>query len=193
MRLQSLHFLKSSLMASRLLVLVPLFLLSLLAPQCAAAQFIPGEESEEAAVVSYRKVKSDSLQIRKSKLGPKPKKKVKSAAAAKKKDKPSAGTVKKQSRSREHKIDSVEYQDGPYRLGDRIIMRGDSGADVRTVARILVNKIYMDEDSVIYLKNGDVLYDGELYRSVRRFQRLNGMHDDGIIGPTLIKALRKRK
>ena len=85
------------------------------------------------------------------------------------------------------------FESPVYRLGDRIIMRGDSGADVRNVARILVKKIYMDEDSVIYTRNGDVLYEGELVEAVKRFQRLNGFYDDGIIGRDLIKALRKRK
>ena len=80
-----------------------------------------------------------------------------------------------------------------YRLGDRIIMRGDSGADVRNVARILVRKIYMDEDSIIYTEDGNVLYEGELVKAVMRFQRLNGFYEDGIIGHELIKALRKRK
>ena len=72
-------------------------------------------------------------------------------------------------------------------------MRGDSGADVRNVARILVNKLYMDEDSIIYTNGNDVLYDGELVKAVMRFQRLNGFYEDGIIGYEIIKALRKRK
>ena len=72
-------------------------------------------------------------------------------------------------------------------------MRGDSGADVRNVARILVRKLYMDEDSIIYTSDGGVLYDGELVRAVMRFQNLNGFYEDGIIGYELIKALRKRK
>ena len=107
------------------------------------------------------------------------------------------GTVKssaeKSVKDKEHKIDSVEYPPVTYRLGDRIIMRGDSGADVRNVARILVRKIYMDEDSIIYTEDGNVLYEGELVKAVMRFQRLNGFYEDGIIGHELIKALRKRK
>ena len=172
------------------------FLLLLAVPRYAAAQFIPGEESEGITVNEYRKVKDDSLRVRKSKLEPKRKRKAASDSLNTRKNvakKSSKGTAVKQPKVRVQKIDSVEYEGEPFRLGDRIIMRGDSGADVKAVARILVNKLYMDEDSIIYMKNGDVLYDGELYRSVKRFQRLNDMHDDGIIGPMLIKALRKRK
>ena len=166
-------------------------------PQNMAAQFIPGEENEEVAVVYYRKMGDDTLRMRKSKI--EPKKKRKTAIAASDSLKPKRAVAKKKStpkrvqKSRVYKVDSVEYEAEPYRLGDRIIMRGDSGADVRTVASILVKKLYMDEDSIIYLENGDVLYEGELVRSVIRFQRLNGMHPDGIVGSALIKALRKRK
>lgn len=179
-----------------------LLLLSLLfLPQGAAAQYSPGKKQKQGGAMEYRKVKEDTLQIRRSKLGPKKRKSRKSAAlpdsvksknsSAKKKVKKSAspkGKVKK-----EAKVDSIKYPSATYRLGDRIIMRGDSGADVRNVARILVRKLYMDEDSIIYTADGNVLYEGELVRAVMRFQRLNGFYEDGIVGYELIKALRKRK
>lgn len=179
-----------------------LLLLSLLLlPQGAVAQFSPGKKQKQGQAMEYRKVKEDTLQIRKSKLEPKKRKSRKSAAvpdsvkgkssSAKKKAKKSASPKPKV--KKEAKVDSIKYPSVTYRLGDRIIMRGDSGADVRNVARILVRKLYMDEDSIIYAADGNVLYEGELVRAVMRFQRLNGFYEDGIIGYELIKALRKRK
>ena len=116
----------------------------------------------------YRKVSGDSLQLRS---------RIKSKGNVKK------GTAK---------IDSLQYTPRQYMLGERVIMRGDSGRDVRSLANILVKKLYMDEADVIYTSGGGVLYDGELVKAVIRFQRLNGFHEDGIVGKELIKALRKR-
>lgn len=188
-------------MASRHYLCISLFLSLLMVSQSAAAQFSPGKKKKEGVAVEYRKVKEDTLQVRKSKLGPKKRKSRKSVevsdtleskrpAAKKKKVRPAAA---KRSRAKETKVDSVKYAAVTYRLGDRIIMRGDSGADVRNVARILVRKLYMDEDSIIYTNDGNVLYEGELVKAVMRFQGLNGFFEDGIIGYELIKALRKRK
>lgn len=180
--------------------LISSFLLSLLlVPQNVRAQFSPGKKPKESGAVVYSRVQADTLQVRKSKLE---QKKSRSAAVGKDsvkkvrssaKKKAAKPAVSKRTTSKKAKIDSVRYSTVTYRLGDRIIMRGDSGADVRNVARILVRKLYMDEDSIIYTKSGDVLYDGELVKAVKRFQRLNGFYEDGIVSYGLIKALRKRK
>ena len=178
-----------------------LFGLSLLfAPQIAKAQFSPGKKEGNTTSVEYNKMKDDTLRVRKSKMEPKKKRgKAKSAVGDslkvknKQKKKSVKAAPKKQSKSKVQKIDSIGFEKDPYRLGDRIIMRGDSGADVRAVARILVKKLYMDEDSIIYTQTGDVIYDGELVRAVMRFQKLNGLYEDGIVGFKLIKMLRKRK
>ena len=188
-------------MASKLFPYILLSLSLLLLPQGAAAQYSPGKKPKEGAVVEYRKVKDDTLQIRKSKLGTtkrkgrKPAAKADSLKTAKSTAKKAVAKspAKKSAVRKETKVDSVKFSKVTYRLGDRIIMRGDSGADVRNVARILVRKLYMDEDSIIYTADGGVLYDGELVRAVVRFQNLNGFYEDGIIGYELIKALRKRK
>lgn len=185
-------------MANNQFLYILLLFLSLLFSQNTAAQFAPGKKPKGGIAVEYRKVKDDTLQVRKSKLEPKKRKSRSTAAGSSaKKSVKKNGTVKssaeKSVRDKEHKIDSVEYPLVTYRLGDRIIMRGDSGADVRNVACILVRKIYMDEDSIIYTEDGNVLYEGELVKAVMRFQRLNGFYEDGIIGHELIKALRKRK
>lgn len=189
-------------------ILIFLFLLSLLSfSECAMAQFSPGKKTKGGVAVVYGKIESDTLRMRKSKMetpkrrnvvadrdsvkakSPSVKRKTGGAAVGKR----SAGKKGKSVSSKEAKVDSVKYPKVTYRLGDRIIMRGDSGADVRNVARILVRKLYMDEDSVIYTKSGEVLYDGELVKAVMRFQRLNDFYEDGIVGYELIKALRKRK
>ena len=77
-------------------------------------------------------------------------------------------------------------------MGERIIMRGDSGNDVKSVARILVRKLFLDEKEIIYTADGGVLYDGEIVRAVRLFQKVQGMYDDGMVGATTLKALRRR-
>ena len=38
-----------------------------------------------------------------------------------------------------------------------------------------------------------VLYEGEIVRALRLFQQVSGMHGDGIVGKTTLKALRRRK
>ena len=136
-------------------------------------------------VKSYRKISGDSVCLGRGVSG-------NTTASSKTKN----STAKKQSKpvsAKEQKVDSLKYVVKTYRLGERIIMPGDSGRDVRSVAKILVNKIYIDESELIYTKDGGVLYEGELVRAVKHFQEFNGFHVDGIIGHNLIKALRKRK
>ena len=87
----------------------------------------------------------------------------------------------------------IEYTGRRYRLGERIIMRGDSGNDVKSLANILVKKLFLDEKSIIYTADGGVLYEGEIVRAVKLFQKVQGMFDDGIVGETTLKALRRRK
>ena len=126
----------------------------------------------------YKKVSSDSLRLRNKPEQVKAKgEKVSAKGAAK---------------TKKSKVDSLQYSSRNYQLGERVIMLGDSGRDVRSVAKILVNKLYMDELDIIYTADGGVLYEGELVKAVKRFQRLNGFHEDGIVGRELIKALRKR-
>lgn len=88
-------------------------------------------------------------------------------------------------------VDSVKFAPVRYSLGDRVIMHGDSGADVRKLAEIMVKHLYMEESAVIYTKGGTVLYDGELVRAVKLFQKVSGLYEDGMVGETTIKALRK--
>lgn len=186
-------------MASKLFHLFLLFLLSLVSSG-ALAQYLPGKRSGESIVLEYRKTQGDSLQVRKSKVEPERKRQRISVSgpdvsvgAGKTPSKPVSASVDKKVKASSSKVDSVKYEPRVYRLGERVIMEGDSGNDVKSVARILVKKLYFDEDSIIYTKDGAVVYDGDLVRAVKHFQEFNGFYPDGIIGRELIKALRRRK
>lgn len=172
---------------------IPLFFLLLLSvllvPQCADAQFMPGKDGKKGVAMEYRKVSGDSVRLRKSKVV---KKKKRSAAKGDKK-KSKKAVAKKSARVKKNKVDSVAYKPMKYSLGDRVIMPGDSGHDVRSVADILVKKLYMDEALIKYTEDGGVVYEGELVRALKYFQEFNGLYPDGIIGSDVIKALKKRK
>ena len=101
--------------------------------------------------------------------------------------------VQKTKRKKVAVVDSLKALPKNYYLGERVIMKGDSGRDVRAMARILINKLYIDEASLVYTAGDGVLYEGELVRAVKHFQEFNGMYPDGIVGKETIKALRKRK
>lgn len=169
---------------------IPLFFLLLLSvllvPQCADAQFLPGKDGKKGVAMEYRKVSGDSVRLRKSKV-------VKKKGSAVKGDGKSGKKAKKSVRVKKSKVDSVAYKPMKYSLGDRVIMPGDSGHDVRSVADILVKKLYMDEALIKYTEDGGVVYEGELVRALKYFQEFNGLYPDGIIGSDVIKALKKRK
>lgn len=194
-------------MAGRRLLPLLFFVVAFFFAGNASAQFVPGKKSGDGAVVEYKKMAAgDSVRVRKSRLGPKKRNSsVKSEKGSAKKLKTGGRSSVKRSSSRvvpskkrvgnvtSPKVDSLRYEPVKYRLGDRMIMRGDSGMDVRNVARILVKKLYIGEDSIIYTKDGGVLYDGDLVRAVKHFQEFNGLYPDGIIGFDVVKALRRRK
>lgn len=194
-------------MAGRRLLPLLFFVVAFFFTGNASAQFIPGKKSGDGAVVEYKKMAAgDSARVRKSRLGPKKRNSsVKSEKGSAKKLKTGGRSSVKRSSSRvvpskkrvgnvaSPKVDSLRYEPVKYRLGDRMIMRGDSGMDVRNVARILVKKLYIGEDSIIYTKDGGVLYDGDLVRAVKHFQEFNGLYPDGIISSEVVKALRRRK
>ena len=150
-------------------------------PQESMAQFSPGKKTKDARAVEYRKVSSDSVRPRNGKT-------VKKSGG-----KSSVKSSKKKTKKKEKRIDSLRYEPAKHRLGDRVIMPGDSGHDVKSVADILVKKLYMDETLIIYTEDGGVKYEGELVRALKYFQDFNGFYPDGIIGHSVIKALRRRK
>lgn len=193
-------------MASKLFVRLLLFLSVLICTVDVSAQFVPGKKSAAVAVVEYKKAAGDSIRVRKARLEPKKRnssvksengsaKRLKTGGSSSVKRR-SAGAVSSRKRAgsaTSSKVDSLSYEPVKYRLGDRMIMRGDSGMDVRSVAKILVKKLYIEEDSIIYTKDGGVLYDGDLVRAVKHFQEFNGLYPDGIISSEVVKALRRRK
>ena len=111
----------------------------------------------------------------------------------KKKKKTKKSTTKKPVTQKvvKHKNDSLRYVEKRLSLGDRVIMKGDSGADVKKLAEIMVKNLYMDERAVPYTQGGNVVYEGELLRAVKLFQKVSGLYDDGIVGDATIKELRK--
>lgn len=147
--------------------------------------------SDDAALLdasrSYRKVSGDTARLRPSVVEKMEKEAKKKAKAEVKKEKARKPRVKKSP------VDSVRYAPRVYTLGERVIMPGDSGRDVLSVAKILVKKIYLDEADIIYTSDGGAVYDGAMIKAILLFQEFNGFYKDGIIGQELIKALRKRK
>lgn len=182
-----------------------LLLLILLCSHSVDAQSTAAQDGKLGTTRSYRKVSGDSQRLRtdngkqkkqSSKQSSKKKKQVKKQA--KKQPKKSSGksaVVKKTEKSavKSVKIDSVQYTPKSYSLGERVIMPGDSGRDVRNVANILVKKLYIDETEIVYTADGGVIYNDALQRAVKHFQEFNGFYPDGIIGNAVVKALRKRK
>ena len=94
-------------------------------------------------------------------------------------------------KKRTSRNDSLNYAPR-YSMGDRVIMRGDSGADVRKVAEILVRNLFIDEKDVPYTTTGEVLFDGELVRALKLFQKVEGLYEDGMISEPTFRKLRKR-
>ena len=172
------------------------FLSALVMPHEVKAQFSPGKKTESGAVMEYRKVSGDSVRMRKSvaaKKGVKEKVRATGQDGSSKTKKQVKPAAKKAAVKKEPQVDSLRYEPVRYSLGDRIIMPGDCGHDVRSVANILVKKLYMDENYIIYTDDGAVKYEGELVRAMKFFQEFNGFYPDGIIGQKEVKALRKRK
>jgi hypothetical protein len=162
---------KSNLLFSLLLLMALMVLPSIVLAQSSGMA---------TGVRSYKKIVADTMRMRVAGAGP-----VKKAAVA--------GSVKPRVKRSAPKIDSLSITPRVYVLGERMILLGDSGRDVRSVAKILINKLYIDEESLTYTAGGGVLYDEKLQRAVKHFQEFNGFYPDGIIGQDLIKALRKRK
>lgn len=137
-------------------------------------------------VFVFKKMPTDTVVVRK-----KPKPTVKKPSTVKKSVKKKAAKSGVKPKRMKQKNDSVKYTPIRYSLGDRVLMRGDSGADVKKLAEIMVKHLYIEETDVPYTAGGQVLYDGELMRAVKLFQKVSGLYDDGIVGTTTIKALRK--
>lgn len=160
--------------------LLLLFLFSLLG-EAAEAQVVFQKKQSQPGMRVYRKLSRDSVKVPVKKRGDTAVKRAKGKSRVKAK------------KSRTAVVDSLRRSPKQYALGERVIMPGDSGKDVKSVAAILINKLYIDEKEVIYTSDGGVLYKGGMVRAVKHFQEFNGFYPDGIIGHALIKELRKKK
>lgn len=166
-------------MVNKIFCIVSLFLLLLL-PREASAQFYQRSDSVARLIKSGVTMQQQRTDVKKTEAKKKGATKKKRGTANKK-----TAKVKK-----EKKSEGIVYEEKRYRLGERVIMRGDSGADVKSLANMLVKKLFLDENDIIYTKNG-VLYDGEIIRAVRSFQKISGLYEDGMVGTPTLKALRK--
>ena len=79
-----------------------------------------------------------------------------------------------------------------YRLGDRVIVRGDSGRDVRSVANALVKKLYIKPEDVMPTFDGGALLDGALFDALLRFQKDKRLPIDGKVSKDVVKELRRK-
>lgn len=150
-------------------------------PAC-CREFLPSDTT-----LVFKKMPQDTVVVKKENVKKRENRK-RSSSKKKTAAKTKTATAKKRVKSRS---DSVRYEEKHYSLGDRVIMKGDSGADVKKLAEIMVKNLYLDENDIPYIKSGRVLYDGALLRAVKLFQKVSGLYDDGIVGTTTIKELRK--
>ena len=155
------------------------FSLLLLAPLLSFAQ------SQGGGVVltaphTYKKMSGDSVRLRPSKA----------AEIEKLAQKTMAKIVHSNERARRAAARELARK---YKLGDRVIVRGDSGRDVRSVANALVKKLYIKPDEVIPTFDNGALMDGELYNALLRFQKDKGLPADGRVTERVVKEFRKRK
>ncbi|WIV12269.1 spore cortex-lytic enzyme [Proteiniborus sp. MB09-C3] len=67
-------------------------------------------------------------------------------------------------------------------LQERILYWGSEGEDVRQVQSRLSQWGYLVGDV-------DGIYGADTYRAVRRFQRANGLNEDGVVGPATASAI----
>ena len=151
----------------------------LLAPLLSFAQS-QGGGAVLTAPRTYKKISGDSVRLRPSKA----------AEIEKLAQKTMAKIVQGNERARRAAARELARK---YRLGDRVIVRGDSGRDVRSVANALVKKLYIKPDEVIPTFDNGALMDGELYKALLRFQKDKGLPADGNVDKADVKELRKRK
>lgn len=163
-----------------------LLILSMLFSLDVAAQVASGEAGVVTGSRRYTRVAGDSVYLRRDVVSP-----AVEPAGSEARAESSVRPRRRRARAEEQRVDSLSYTARRYALGDRVIMRGDSGADVRKLAEILVKNLYVDERLLQYNAAGDVLYEGELVEGVMRFQRVNGFYPDGIVGRELATVLKR--
>lgn len=156
-----------------------LFLLLLFA-QLASAQSAATDPAVLTAPRTYKKVSGNVVRLRASEV----------ADIEKLADRLLARLLQANHRAR---VNAARELARRYKLGDRVIVRGDSGRDVRSVANALVKKLYIDSEDVIPTFDRGALLDGELYDALLRFQKDKKLPVDGRVTKDVVKELRKRK
>lgn len=78
---------------------------------------------------------------------------------------------------------------GEYSLGDRKITNGIYGADVSSVATLLVDALYISRKDITF-KDGYAVYDGKISAAVMHFQKDAGLTQNGIADDNTISKLR---
>lgn len=155
-------------------------LLLLFFSQFALAQSAGDDGAVLTAPRTYRKMSGDSIRLRASVA----------LKMEKQADKVFAKIVEANMRARKKAARELARK---YKLGDRVIVRGDSGRDVRSVANALVKKLYIKAEDVTPTFDNGALMDGELYNALLRFQKDKGLPVDGRVTTEVVKELRKRK
>lgn len=77
-------------------------------------------------------------------------------------------------------------------LGSRNLSLGKSGTDVTELINILIRKGYLTTNTRLSYVTGIYEYDNTVMDAVKRFQRNNGLQDDGICGPSTIYYLKNK-
>lgn len=78
------------------------------------------------------------------------------------------------------------------KLGSRILKKGMVGADVTELVNILLEKQYLKLDDGGTQVTGIYTYDDIIESAVRKYQKDNGLTDDGICGSTTIYYLKNK-
>ena len=159
-----------------LLFLFSLFVFS----QLAIAQSVDAGGTMLTAPRSYKKVSGDSIRLRATMA----------YNIEKQAGKVFAKIIQANERARKKAARELARK---YKLGDRIIVRGDSGRDVRSVANALVKKLYISPDKITPTFDNGALLDGALYNALLRFQKDKGLPVNGKVTKEVVKELRKRK
>jgi len=77
-----------------------------------------------------------------------------------------------------------------YSLGDRVISQGTTGKDVRELANLLVKIDYISDTILIKDNFGNVTYCKNMSNAIKKFQQINNLKVDGIVGITTINLLK---
>lgn len=89
-----------------------------------------------------------------------------------------------------HKVRTrlVSAEERRFSLGDRVLVKGDVGSDVRDLG-VLLKKLGFLDDAKIFYEEGYPVYDAVFIRAVKAFQQASGLPVDGVCGKTTLQAI----